>query len=184
MSQFGSVANDYAGLRNGRGARLRALALRRRPSLAIWALERFGVALAAGLMVAAGGAAGLALAGRTLDRDSKAFADATINAMTPAWSQDELIARASPALAAAPPAQFDRLFATLRGLGAGARNQGCDGKATMLSALGNASEVTAAYACAVQAPAGQAIVNLTLARSNDAWAITAIQVRPLAVTAR
>jgi len=138
-------------------------------------LEWFGTLALAALIVAIGGFAGLAQAGGQLDGDSKAYAEAAVNAIAPNWNSAELVSRSAPEVAASPN-QVSAMFARFSRLGPDARLAGCTGQSNLRIMLSQPVSITAGYVCQLDLRSGPAQVNLTLRKDNDAWKIVEFQV--------
>ena len=133
----------------------------------------FGVAAAA-LVVILGVVIGImAWQGSALDRESKAYADASVLAITKTWTEDELLKRASPDLRkSATPAQIADMFAMLRTtLGPLSTYDGSTGQATMT--VGTNAGTRANYSGKGHFEKGDADIQLTLIKQGDAWMIEA-----------
>jgi hypothetical protein len=149
---------------------------------------------AALLILAAGGVAGLYWALPELNEQSRAVADAEVAAIVPHWNEDALFSTATPQFIDAAYNGYDRYFASLRRLGTGARNEGCQGHAiiqpTELTALitpgflrpvlpprAYSNLITAKYACEIETASGKrAVAAMSLRRDKDAWRIASFYV--------
>jgi len=153
------------------------LAPRRRWGVWLILLEWAAVTAAACAILMGGLFAGLYQARPDFNVQSKAFADASVNAVTASLSTGELFARASPAFIDSASDAFDADFRRLAALGAGGTNQGCRGFAR-IEPLGVYSAVTARYTCELRSNGKQAVVVLSLGRDLDDWKITGFYVSP------
>jgi hypothetical protein len=139
-------------------------------------LEWCGTLALAALIVAIGGFAGLAQAGGQLDGDSKAYAEAAVNAIAPNWNSAELVSRGAPEIALIPPNQVAAMFARFSHLGPDARLAGCKGQSNLRFMLNQPASITAGYICQLDLQSGPALVTLTLRKDNDAWRIAGFRV--------
>lgn len=168
-TQFAAdAAPPFEARRRGRAGEFAALQLRRAaPALLL------GAALVAGccaIMVLAL-VAGLYLSRPRLDAQSRAFAEASVDALASHWSEDELLTRAGPDFASTSSGYFYRYLAKLHTLGPGSRRQACLGS-TAVSPMSVVAPVTATYACALEVEASPAVAVVSLRREGKAWAIT------------
>jgi len=145
------------------------------------------------LILAAGGLAGVYWALPALNAQGREFADGAINDITPHWDESILMSEATPRLLASSYNGYDTYFATLRRLGAGARNEGCVGR-TLINPLATVALVTprfvravipptpfselitASYTCELHTSGRTALAALTLRRDTDAWRIASFYV--------
>jgi hypothetical protein len=141
-------------------------------------LFEWAVVTAAACAILMGGLfAGLYQARPDFDRQSRAFADASVEAIASSLSTGELFVRASPdfidSASDASYADFHRLAA----LGPGSVNQGCRG-AARVQPFGVYSVLTAQYSCELQAKGKRAVLVLSLGRDLNDWKITGFYVSP------
>lgn len=146
------------------------------------------------VILAAGGLAGVYLALPALNQQSREAADAEVAAIIPTWDEAALYQAATPQFIDTAYNGYGRYFATLRRMGAGARNEGCQGRAivnpTVLPSLITPSFVrwivrpppysnliTAKYVCEIDTAAGgRAVAAIGLRRDKDAWRIASFYV--------
>jgi len=121
--------------------------------------------------------AGLYQARPDFSLQSKAFADASVNAIASSSSAGELFARASPGFIDSASDAFHVAFRRLAALGPGATNEGCRGLAR-IEPLGVYSMVTARYACELRSTSKQVVVVISLGRDVNDWKITSFYVSP------
>jgi hypothetical protein len=144
---------------------------RLRRKITAWA----AMALAAGLILSAGALAGLYAARPQLDAQSQAFANESVAAIAPVWSEDALFARAASDFASTRSQAFDDDFQDLKRLGPGSAGGDCAGSA-ILNPASLWSPITATYACRIDLKTGPAVAVLSLRREAGAWKITGFYV--------
>jgi hypothetical protein len=146
------------------------------------------------LILAAGGLAGIYSALPALNQQSREVADAEVAAIIPTWDESALFQVATPQFIDASYNGYDRYFASLRRMGTGARNEGCQGRAIVNPAVlpslitpsfvrwfvrppPYSNLVTAKYACEIDTAAGgRAVVAMSLRRDKDAWRVASFYV--------
>lgn len=146
------------------------------------------------LILAAGGLAGVYSALPSLNQQSREVADEEVAAIVPTWDEAALYQAATSHFVDTAYDGYDRYFASLRRMGTGARNEGCQGRAivnpTVLPSLITPSFlhrfvrpppysnlVTAKYVCEIDTSAGgRAVVAMNLRRDSDAWRIASFYV--------
>ena len=124
------------------------------------------------------GFVGLFTAAHELDPESKAYADASVNAIVAGWNPDALLSRGAPEITAVPPDQIVSTFAQLRKSLANARNNGCEGHAAISWGLGRPISTTAGYKCPIDVTGGRAVVTIFVRKTNGAWKVTGFWVNP------
>ena len=140
------------------------------------ALENVALGVVCCVIVAGGGFAGLAMAAGDMDKDSLAFSQSAVQAITANWSASELISRGAPNIANAPPQPIKAMFDKVRTFGAPV-NQGCRGGTLIKMPFGRALEVSARYACQMASPKGPETIDLVLLRDPQGdWKITGFHV--------
>jgi hypothetical protein len=179
MSRFRAAAGDAWIIRFERRSGRWVLAPRwRGPALGPWLVvaEWAFVTTAVCTLLGGGIFAGLYQGKPDFDRQSRAFADASVEAAASSLSPGEIFARASPDFTDAASAPFYADFQRLAALGPGALNQGCRG-AARIEPFGVHSLVTAQYSCELAARGGEkTVLVLSLARTLDDWKITGFYV--------
>jgi hypothetical protein len=117
----------------------------------------------------------LVLRGTVADRESKAYADASVISIVSAWNEQALIDRASPEfIHNASKAQIDALFARLRPLGHMTRYAGSSGSSFINFNVGTGSKgstTTAVYIANADFEHGSAQIKITLIKQHGAWRI-------------
>ena len=110
--------------------------------------------------------------GNKFDASSKAYADASIQAIVTNWSKDELIKRESPQFrSATPDDQLIQLFSQLSQLGPLKSYEGSKGEAKMNVTPASGLEITAVYKAGGTFQNGEAEIKLTLTYANGEWKI-------------
>lgn len=133
------------------------------------------------VIVAAGvGLAVVSYKGNALDKESKAFVDSAVPAITAAWSKQQLLDRATPELReSAKPAQLDALFETLSRLGPLVDYDGATGEATMSYMTGSGGVVSASYVAKARFRNGNATIRIVLVKRDGRWMIHNFHVDPV-----
>ena len=149
----------------------------RYPGPGLVLLEWAGVTTAACAMLMGGLFAGLYQARPDLDVQSRAFANASVDAIAASLSTGKLFARASPDFIDSASDAFHADFHRLAALGPSGTNQGCQGLAK-IEPLGVYSVVTAQYTCELRSRTEQSVVVLSLARDLSDWRITGFYASP------
>lgn len=116
--------------------------------------------------------------GTKLDAESKAFAQASINAVVPTWNEDELRSRASPELdAVTPPAQMDEMFGEMRDkLGPGTTADECRGQSNMIISFDKGTEISADYHCPLHTILGTVDGELSMKDYSGTWKLVGFHV--------
>ena len=132
------------------------------------------------IAVIAGGISILFYQGNALDRESKAYVDAAIPAITADWSSQQLLARATPELRAnANPEQLNALFDRLSRYGHLVRYEGATGQANFFYKIGSGSTISAAYSAKAHFENGDLIFRIALMKRNGAWKIYGFHFEPV-----
>ena len=143
-----------------------------------------GYVFLAVIAVIIAGAAGLAIAGKKLDKESKAFVDAAIPAIAAEWDVAELQKRASPEFDAS--VDYDELeqdFDMLQKLGKLEQYKGATGDSNITLSL-NGFEITADYLANADFETGSAEIQITLIKHGSQWQVLDFKVRPEEFTER
>ena len=121
----------------------------------------------------------IAYSGRGLDKESKAYADSAIVAITTQWNESDLTNRASPQLMATvkDPADLDRVFGVWRMLGPLKKYDGSKGEAN-INFGPHGKSITAAYVARVEFDRNSARIKISLIKSDGAWKIFSLNIAP------
>lgn len=117
--------------------------------------------------------------GKKLDKESKAYADTAIVAITTAWDVAELKKRASPELE--NEVDYDEIQAymdSLGELGKFVSYQGSNGESTITLSPRYGYEITAEYTGTVNFEAGSAEIQILLIKQEGQWQILDFRVDP------
>ena len=117
--------------------------------------------------------------GKKLDKESKAFADSAITAITADWSVDELKKRASAEFE--NDVDYDEIQEYLDSLGVLGKfvsSQGSTGESTITLSPRYGYEITADYTGTVNFEAGSAEIQLLLIKQEGRWQILDFRVNP------
>ena len=129
------------------------------------------------IVLGAIGIAFVAVRGNALDKESKAYADAAIPAIVNAWSEQELLVRASPEFKkAVNQQQLDQMFHWFASLG---RLQKCDpgqGQALMSATTQTGKVISAQYTTKATFEKGEAKITVGLIKHADQWQILRFEV--------
>jgi hypothetical protein len=132
------------------------------------------------LAVIALGAIGIgiiAYRGNALDKESKGYADSAIPAIVSAWSEKELLDRASPEFKKAVTIdQLDRLFRWVSGLGQLQKCEPAHGQALMSATTQTGKRISAEYIAKATFQKGEATIKLGLIKHGDQWQILGFHV--------
>jgi hypothetical protein len=136
----------------------------------------FGVAAAVLVVMGAIAFGVAAWRGAALDRESKAYADESVLAITKTWSEEELAKRASPNLRnTTTPAQIGQMFNVLRNtLGPLSTYDGSGGQSVMT--VGTNAGTRANYSGKGHFQKGDADIQLMLIKDGDTWMIEGFHV--------
>lgn len=121
----------------------------------------------------------LAIKGTGLDKESKAYAEASAVAIATDLTFQEFVTRESPELAAASrPAQLNELYNAFRRLGPYKSNGGCKGDSNMSYVLGRPTAITAVYSCNLTFEQGPATFKLSLIKHGGFWKLAGFSLNP------
>jgi hypothetical protein len=143
-----------------------------------------GLAILALVILLAAGMAALAIIGRTLDKESKAYVDAAVPAIVSAWDIHELEKRAS--------AEFDeetdydqlgQMFEMLQRLGKLDEYKGSSGEASITISF-SGYEITADYSALADFETGSAEIQMSLIKHGRWWQILGFRIRPVSFSER
>jgi hypothetical protein len=110
--------------------------------------------------------------GNTLDKESKAYANAVIPAIFTSWNKNEFSTRASPEFRKlVTDDQLDRMFRSAAGLGQMKSFDPAEGQAHMSLNPDTLNETTARYTAKAVFEKGNAIITLDLIKHGDQWQI-------------
>jgi hypothetical protein len=125
------------------------------------------------IILGAIGIAFVAVRGNALDKESKPYADSAISAIVTAWSEKELVDRASPEFKKAVTAdQLDRLFRWLSSsLGRLQKCEPAEGHSLMSATTQSGKTISAQYTAKATFDKGEATVALGLIKHGDQWQI-------------
>ena len=130
------------------------------------------VSLAAGVLA-------FAIVGKTLDKESKAFVDATIPAIVSDWDATEIKKRASPEFDATINYEdLQQLLDILRGLGEMEEYRGSIGQAQIVLSIEDGIVITAVYEASADFEAGSADMQLALIKHGGQWQILGFTINP------
>ena len=117
----------------------------------------------------------LSTRGKTLNEESKVYADAAIPAIVGSWSERELIDRESPEFKqAVSQQQLDELFQRISTLGHLQKCEPAQGQ-SMMSAMTHA--IKAHYIAKATFEKGEAEIDLSLIKHGDQWQIESFFVK-------
>jgi hypothetical protein len=137
----------------------------------------FGIGCACLIAAAAAGFGYLAFLGSGLDKESKAYADSTVVAVTSHWDPQALDKLASPILAHAASAdQMRSMFDWFGTLGPLTNSKGCVGSSAVYASVGQQRRTTAQYLCEARYQQGMATVQLSLIKIDKAWMVEGFRV--------
>lgn len=121
-----------------------------------------------------------AYTGPSFDKESKAYADASVVAIASGWNEKDLAERASPQLMAAigDQARIDRALAIWRELGPLKKYDGSKGEAHIVFGWPGGRIITATYVSRVEFEHGSATIEMSLIRADGAWKIRGFKVEP------
>ena len=142
------------------------------------AIMILGYVFLALLVVIAATSASLAIIGKKLDKESKAFVDAAIPAIISDWDITELQKRASPELdETADYDDVEEYFGSLQQLGKFQEYKGSIGDSNITISL-SGYEITADYTASADFEAGSVELQISLIRHNGLWQILDFKVSP------
>lgn len=137
----------------------------------------FGIVCAVIVVLLAVAIAWVALKGRRLDRESKAYADKAIVAIISNWNEQALLRRGSPELIKATAGGgLDGFFMYCRRLGSMTAYHGARGQSNIMYTLNNGEVVTAAYVAEADFQHGRAEIRLSLIKHGGHWEILGFRV--------
>ncbi|HZP11291.1 MAG TPA: hypothetical protein VFB36_02585 [Nevskiaceae bacterium] len=139
------------------------------------------------LMLVVIGGLGLVYAtikGPELDRDSRAFVDASVQTICADWNEQALVERAAPELIqSVGQGVLERMFGRFRQLGGLQGYSGADGDASM-TLTSKGLSVTALYFARATFAAGDAVIRVALTRQHGDWKIIGFKVDSEAIAAK
>jgi len=126
------------------------------------------------VIIVAGGIAVFVLAqkGAGLDRESKAYVDDAVVAITANWNSDELLRRATPQLRATIKLEdLKTFFDGLSALGHLQEYEGSKGQANVMMTTGSGTTISANYEAKARYQKGPATFQIVLMKIDDHWMI-------------
>jgi hypothetical protein len=136
-----------------------------------------GVAAMALAVIVAGGVAYMVHLGSGLDKESRAYAESAVTAITSTWDSQALTNRASLALLKlTPPDRLGALFGWFSSLGKLTSQQDCTGQASVFAMAGQPTRTLAHCRCDEQYEHGAATVSLSLIKGDNGWEINGFNV--------
>jgi hypothetical protein len=136
------------------------------------------------IVVIAATIASIAIIGKKLDKESKAFVDAAIPAIVSDWDVMELQKRASPELdESVDYDDVEEYFGSLQQLGKFQEYKGAVGDSNITISL-SGYEITADYTANADFEAGSVEMQISLIRHNGQWQILDFKVSPEEFTKR
>ncbi len=127
----------------------------------------------------------LAVIGKRLDRESKAFVDAAIPAIAAEWDVDEIRKRASPEFE--DDVDYDELahdLDELRQMGSLVEYKGSTGESNITISFQLGYEITADYSASADFETASADMQMSLIRHDGQWQILDFRVNPVEYTER
>jgi hypothetical protein len=119
----------------------------------------------------------IAVRGNALDKKSRAYADAVIPAIVTGWSQQELIARASPEFKkAVTQQQLDQMFQWFTSLGHLQKCEPALGQAGITVTPKTGKVISGRYAAKAKFEKGDATIKLALIKHDNQWQILSFYV--------
>lgn len=119
----------------------------------------------------------IAVRGNALDKESKTYADAAIPAVVSGWSEQELLARASPEFKqVVTQEKLDQMFRWFTSLG---QLQKCDpaqGQAGITVTPQTGKVISGQYTAKAKFEKGDATIKLVLIKHGDQWQIASFYV--------
>ena len=135
-----------------------------------------GIVFAILIVVALIGGVLVGLKGAALDRESKAFVDSSVPAISMAWDEQQLIQRASPALLSSlKPGDLSATFDKLSQLGSFVKYDGANGQANIANWNG-VTTISAAYVAKAKFQKGDATFRIVLTKQDGKWMINGFHV--------
>jgi hypothetical protein len=138
--------------------------------------------LIAGVLVGLGS---LAIVGKKLDKESKAFVDVALPAIVAEWDVDEIQKRASPEFD--NEVDYDDLehdLGLLRQLGKLVEYKGSKGEANITLSFQNGCEIAADYTATADFETGSADMQISLIKHGKQWQILDFRINPEEFTER
>ena len=130
------------------------------------------------IILAAAGIGFVAMRGKALDKESKAYADAAVPAIVNGWNEKELLDRASPEFKkAATQNQLDQLFRWFSSLGRFQKCEPAQGQAVMSITSQGGKTISAQYTTKAVFEKGGGTVTLALIKHGDQWQILRFDLR-------
>jgi len=143
-----------------------------------------GYAFLALIGIIAATTASVAIIGKKLDKESKAFVDAAIPAIVSGWDVTELQKRASPELdESVDYDDVEEYFGSLKQLGKFQEYRGSEGDSNVTISL-SGYEITADYTASADFEAGSVEMQISLIRHSGQWQILDFKVSPEEFTKR
>jgi hypothetical protein len=120
--------------------------------------------------------------GRTLDKESHAYADAAISSIVSNWDVKQLELRASRELTSSTqPGDLDKIFDALRKLGALKGYRGSKGEATISITTQKGKVITANYLADADFERGSARIQIVLIQRDGQWQVLGFRVNSSAL---
>jgi hypothetical protein len=119
----------------------------------------------------------IAVRGNALDKESRAYADATIPAIVSGWSQKELVDRASPEFKkAVTQQQLDQMFHWFTSLGRLQKCEPAQGQAGISVTPQTGKVISGQYAAKTKFEKGDATIKLALIKHENQWQVLSFYV--------
>jgi len=119
----------------------------------------------------------IAVRGNALDKESKAYANRAIPAVVSGWSEQELLARASPEFKqAVAPEKLDQMFHWFTSLGPLQKCEPARGQAGITVTPKTGKVISGQYTAKAKFEKGDATIKLVLIKHNDHWQIASFYV--------
>jgi len=129
------------------------------------------------IVLVAIGIAFIAIKGTALDKESKVYADSAIPAVVTAWSEKELLDRASPEFKKAVTIdQLDGLFRAFARLGRLQKCEPAQGHSLMAATTQSGKTTSGQYTAKATFEKGEATIKLGLIKHGDQWQILGFHV--------
>ncbi len=129
------------------------------------------------------GAVGIGISafkGAALDKESRAYVDATVPAIISSWNAQELLSRASPEFKQTTgPDDVERFFQTLSPLGKMQQYQGSQGQSVISRILGKGTTISANYFIKAEFEGGSVKIYVKLIKHGNLWQIGGFHVEPI-----
>ena len=130
------------------------------------------------------GMAFLAIIGRTLDKESKAYVDAAVPAIIAEWDINELEKRASPEFnEGADYEKIEQMFVMLQRLGKLEEYNGSAGDASITISF-TGFEISAEYTAIADFETASAEIQISLIKHGRRWQILGFRIRPVSFSER